>query len=1241
MTLPDRSIRIFISSTFRDMQIEREYLIKNVFPRLRALCESRGIIWAEVDLRWGIPEDEQAEARVLPICLEEVERCRPFFIGILGERYGSILPIIAPEVIAQEPWLGQPMVQGKSATELEIIHGVLDGPATAGRFLYFRDPQFLDHLPAGSDRVIFESDTSEAACKLAELKERIRTARDEGRCRLREDYRDAEQLGEWIEADLRALIEQLFLRDMVHNTASATHARFAAERQRLWVGRELELQQLTATIADSRAVLVVAPPGGGRSAFLANWAAIWRKKNPDVLVVEHYADAHPDASSLNACCRELCLRLAEVSGQPPPSNSENEDWINIFDEQLATTALVKPLLLIIDGADRVQGSASHLFPDWLPEELPDRVRILASADEPVECLAEERSWPVLHLAGLRSDDRVAFIKQYLTPFGKELSTDNLQQIALAPATANPFYLTLILEELRQHGDHKIAERIAELLAAHDICELCGLIFRRCERDYGGNITARALSLLATARAGLSDVELCELIGGPEGRLPQRSWSRLQLALRKVLVSREGAIVFAQREALRAARREYCAKQSERRALHREIADYFLERLDSQRAVLEVPFHLQRLKQWDELANWLGRADTIATAWRIAPDMVISAWRAVEKNSQRHVVDACVALPAALRAASLTILRRLGHWPEALTLARQIEKEAESQDDSGKRIEVLLTTGAIELEAGAPKYAQLVFEQAEEAATDVGDQNATLHALHGQMQAIRRQAMVARGSVSTRAHLGRQLRIVRDRALRIAKTTADQCVQAEELLMWLEDLVSQGLTMETIRDYREVLTALFSAEKRESLADKVQQAVTKTETRLGRLDEIVAKLRHTRYRGLALRARVALAKAREDEEELWFASIALRQYAAARQDYKLLAETARDCAQTCEGDTRLFFLQEEGRYLGKAAQLPDLVRNWWKQAELLWPELGRRSEALDLARRVSREVRSIPKWSDRQLFQLYRIRLFLQLGSTQFLARAGLWTVGPLWLWVGWEVFVWVKEWFFRYPFVGVIAYLLSFIFFVLPALIMLSEVCHGLAWMYRGVFCQSDKEKYSEAAIVSSNELHAESSDSPLVNQEPPPIQEDGGCRGEDAPLSNIPEDPPFEIPKFLSKFFEIYTRMARKLVRIERIGRALRWERPRAQFAWLTLAGLVGFSLTAFYWRQSGWSRMCLVPIGIAGQVLLLEAISVAVLSVSRRYLKGRMRSSPTRVGSPISFACLLGLLRLRRRIFGRRRLK
>ena len=50
----NRVIRVFISSTFRDMQDERDELMKKTFPVLRRKAAERDVTLTELDLRWGI-----------------------------------------------------------------------------------------------------------------------------------------------------------------------------------------------------------------------------------------------------------------------------------------------------------------------------------------------------------------------------------------------------------------------------------------------------------------------------------------------------------------------------------------------------------------------------------------------------------------------------------------------------------------------------------------------------------------------------------------------------------------------------------------------------------------------------------------------------------------------------------------------------------------------------------------------------------------------------------------------------------------------------------------------------------------------------------------------------------------------------------------------------------------------------------------------------------------------------------
>ena len=85
----DRQLRVFRSSTFSDMQEERDVLVK-LFRELATEGQRRGVDIKLVDLRWGVTDDQRRTGRVISTCLQEIDSSRPFFIGILGDRYGWI-----------------------------------------------------------------------------------------------------------------------------------------------------------------------------------------------------------------------------------------------------------------------------------------------------------------------------------------------------------------------------------------------------------------------------------------------------------------------------------------------------------------------------------------------------------------------------------------------------------------------------------------------------------------------------------------------------------------------------------------------------------------------------------------------------------------------------------------------------------------------------------------------------------------------------------------------------------------------------------------------------------------------------------------------------------------------------------------------------------------------------------------------------------------------------------------------
>jgi hypothetical protein len=85
----------------------------------------------EVDPRWGIAEEQATRKETLKFCLDEIHACRPFFIGLLGERYGWTTGADAFTADLREEQLWIRGLTGIGVTELEILHGVLNDPEMA------------------------------------------------------------------------------------------------------------------------------------------------------------------------------------------------------------------------------------------------------------------------------------------------------------------------------------------------------------------------------------------------------------------------------------------------------------------------------------------------------------------------------------------------------------------------------------------------------------------------------------------------------------------------------------------------------------------------------------------------------------------------------------------------------------------------------------------------------------------------------------------------------------------------------------------------------------------------------------------------------------------------------------------------------------------------------------------------------------------------------------------------------
>ncbi|KAI3387087.1 hypothetical protein SNEBB_003519 [Seison nebaliae] len=99
-------VRVFLSSTFSDMHLERNCVLQNVVPPCREYCrEEYGVDFQLVDMRWGIPTDCTNNHTASELCLKELKTCQklslgPTFILIISNKYGTRLlsPYIEAEI---------------------------------------------------------------------------------------------------------------------------------------------------------------------------------------------------------------------------------------------------------------------------------------------------------------------------------------------------------------------------------------------------------------------------------------------------------------------------------------------------------------------------------------------------------------------------------------------------------------------------------------------------------------------------------------------------------------------------------------------------------------------------------------------------------------------------------------------------------------------------------------------------------------------------------------------------------------------------------------------------------------------------------------------------------------------------------------------------------------------------------------------------------------------------------------
>ena len=648
----NRRIRVFISSTFRDMIAERDELMNRTWPELRRFCRERHVELVEIDLRWGIAEVQCTRRETLKLCLDEIQACRPFFVGMLGERYGWTPgdDAFTADLREEQPWLEN--VRGRSVTELEILHGVLNNPDMAGRaFFYFRDPTYLATIPE-RERESLTAEDAASAEKLQQLKDRNR----QSRIPLRENYANPIQLAELVLSDLKSAIEAQFPEETVPDALTREerdHEAFAETRRRTYIGRPDYFDILDRhASADGGPLLVLGDPGCGKSALLANWIPHWRKDHPKDFIFQHYIGGTFDSADHWRLMHRLIAAIQRWSGDPeaiPTTRDSLRKDLPVWLNKARAKAVREHVrfVVVLDALNQLEDQEHARLLGWLPEHsFAGPLRLIVStlagtsgADAPLNA-ARKRSWQELKLQPLLVAERRRMIAAHLAHFGKKLDDHRLERLAAAPAAANPLFLKILLDDLRVTGTHdQLDQRLTAYLAAADITALLHQVLARYQRDYERDrpgLVAEALGLIYAARRGLTETELLQLLG-PRSRsatgdlrsagtqLPPALWTPLRAALEDSLVDRSGILNFAHDFLRLAVETAFAPGKNHRAKLRLRLADYFEAQPVTARNCDEIPWLLQQAEAFARLRTFLLQIDRFLVVQQLDVEELRGYW----------------------------------------------------------------------------------------------------------------------------------------------------------------------------------------------------------------------------------------------------------------------------------------------------------------------------------------------------------------------------------------------------------------------------------------------------------------------------------------------------------------------------------------------------------------------------------------------------------------------------------------
>ena len=464
-----------------------------------------------IDLRWGVNtselESDEGGKKVLKICLNEIEKCRPYIIVLLGERYGwvpnnDIMESTIEKEVQEKEKEGKDYRDllkniNKSVTELEIEYGALLNKENIEHcFFYFRNPLPKRKMSEEKREVYLEKNHSDKL-RLKKLKTKI-NKKFGNRVRYydvvwdddNQEITDVSSFEDMVTNDIIGLIKKELGEIKTfdwHEKEEIGFRNIINEKSTYFVGQEQLLQSLDEFIYnnDYSIYFLKGEAGSGKSSVLCKY--VKKLEQDEDVEVFPYLCANSSKTSYGENVIVYYIKLLEKLINVDEVESKNDDLLLEENEDFSMefyqinearehlSQLIekwidingKTMVLAVDAIDQLHKTQVSERFLWLPKRYFSRLKIIITcAQEDITIINPEYSKRIQseYMKPLHKKDRIDVINYTLKKNHKEsLPNEVVEVIVNRWNSKNHLYLSLIIKRLlildKEDFDRIEADRI--------------------------------------------------------------------------------------------------------------------------------------------------------------------------------------------------------------------------------------------------------------------------------------------------------------------------------------------------------------------------------------------------------------------------------------------------------------------------------------------------------------------------------------------------------------------------------------------------------------------------------------------------------------------------------------------------------------------------------------------------------------------------------------------------------------